>query len=1363
MVLKDCQISAEFIMDEYKNNSNYETNFLSNGKYASIDSFFFSDPISFCEYLQLKLFIVSQVESSISYPEVTQYLRYISSTFTRTVQLSRLSRSGKLNESGLLIAVPSLALGVFCSKSSDIKKDEYVSFLNLINLTFSAFKNIPIDSILLWISLSSIVIQQFEEKFDKSLEYISLDINKKILYPLFEYPSNSATFEQLHLCMSAVGKSTEFQRVSSGNAACDLDLLRLALYTLAKIRSGSMRYGSELQPIQGYFTDTVVFLDNFKSLLQKKHNTQHDVLNEIDMIGTFLINYSDINTLGLHKDMAVDTQITDENFRWILDLDARRLEEDLKILSECSSIYDPKTSYSDCLAKLSTFDSFGAISTNIVDNFFTLYDIPKNTEFPKVLNKLLVFEPSIRDYLGTQVFNQGYNLLSIRTQSLDRVILLSGPEIQSGLYNYEILERTRIFYYIQPNFKMVEMLSQAIDKHESDFIYCSNLSKDILISYLETENLLCSNLLDTNKLLNPFLKFESFQLYLDEMVFIPQSSRLVIPDSVLTDYQDLSYIETGVNTLLSSNHTRSTTLYNLKNFLAQRSILNCSLEAEKFDISKVAAESAYYNMLYTLNLCSSQKLLDNYIRLSVKYNEKKLNKLLPTRFSDLICRKDLRVEQNIGPWMEYLYPVSAQLVCGLFYHEEQVQRNCFTALRYLIQNGNMNLVLVDLVGKTIDSSIVASAQLFCEETKQLLQLADEEYDEALSTLKVVLRGILQCSENRAKKLEHALQPIKKILRSGTKTAHLFKSYKKYHNQINIAIKYAKDNIESSTSIESLWDSKGSFGEDLCPKLVAADLLLVPILIKPLSTEFFRYGRENDVAYIESVSKKGKVVMQSKTKPRIVEVVFRSGQCSRKVVLLLKKNEDMNSDLKVMKIWQTVSREIGDTKLDMFGIVPIGYKVGYIEYKEGLESLYSIYKNYINSPKTKRENGHETGRKLKANPVNMYESSKIKGASRYEIYDQISKMIPSNLIYEHLLKNAESSYEFLKNINNFVRTLGMISILGYLVGLGDRHLDNIMLNPRNGRMMHIDLNMNFDRGLMLNIPEIVPFRLTRGLEYIVGTPSKNETFMGLSNGKIFLETMSRVLLCSRIIKEQIISGIMTSFILDPPKEWCNYNNRMANSAYGSGKVYSQSQGVNMNGAIPYQNTNNRKSRYITQPVNTMIFESLGKDKTKRVDQQRIDSYKKVYDKCAENLLTRKYEIIKKTGIVPSSKSSFIPAVSVSSMLNPVSGIDSGMGLQVRRSVRYVGMPELFDFGGGEFGGRLIAMNARNVMVAKLSGAVEKLPSEEEGKGDPCKRYGYGKMGSGVLESKSQKQALNLWSSSTDKERVYRMYEGWTPWF
>jgi ataxia telangiectasia mutated family protein len=54
------------------------------------------------------------------------------------------------------------------------------------------------------------------------------------------------------------------------------------------------------------------------------------------------------------------------------------------------------------------------------------------------------------------------------------------------------------------------------------------------------------------------------------------------------------------------------------------------------------------------------------------------------------------------------------------------------------------------------------------------------------------------------------------------------------------------------------------------------------------------------------------------------------------------------------------------------------------------------------------------------------------------------------------------------------------MVGYIVGLGDRHTYNILVDMKTTELIPIDLGMCFEQGKLLSVPETVPFRLTRDI-------------------------------------------------------------------------------------------------------------------------------------------------------------------------------------------------------------------------------------------------------------------------------------------
>ncbi len=101
--------------------------------------------------------------------------------------------------------------------------------------------------------------------------------------------------------------------------------------------------------------------------------------------------------------------------------------------------------------------------------------------------------------------------------------------------------------------------------------------------------------------------------------------------------------------------------------------------------------------------------------------------------------------------------------------------------------------------------------------------------------------------------------------------------------------------------------------------------------------------------------------------------------------------------------------------------------------------------------------------------------------------------PADLLARELDAAARSAADAWARRAAFGRSAAVMSVLGWLLGLGDRHLGNLLLDARSGALVHIDFGVLFERGRRLRVPELVPFRLTQTLRGALGVAGAGGRF------------------------------------------------------------------------------------------------------------------------------------------------------------------------------------------------------------------------------------------------------------------------------
>src|SRR6266487_88941 len=81
------------------------------------------------------------------------------------------------------------------------------------------------------------------------------------------------------------------------------------------------------------------------------------------------------------------------------------------------------------------------------------------------------------------------------------------------------------------------------------------------------------------------------------------------------------------------------------------------------------------------------------------------------------------------------------------------------------------------------------------------------------------------------------------------------------------------------------------------------------------------------------------------------------------------------------------------------------------------------------------------------------------------------------LYKVLWLKSKNSEAWLERRTNYTRSLALMSMVGYILGLGDRHPSNIMLDRYTGKIVHIDFGDCFEvHFLIKNIYNIMLYML-----------------------------------------------------------------------------------------------------------------------------------------------------------------------------------------------------------------------------------------------------------------------------------------------
>jgi len=276
--------------------------------------------------------------------------------------------------------------------------------------------------------------------------------------------------------------------------------------------------------------------------------------------------------------------------------------------------------------------------------------------------------------------------------------------------------------------------------------------------------------------------------------------------------------------------------------------------------------------------------------------------------------------------------------------------------------------------------------------------------------------------------------------------------------------------------------------------------------------------------------------------------------------LVKGGEDLRQDQRIEQMFMMMndilSRDPHTRKrelhLNTYKVVPMTKDVGVLEWVDNTTPIKGLVESEIARVKN-TSNVHL----LRLEPATVFDKmlNKTEGKdhARYlKSYQVLSrKMVTQCLLQEYSLirkdhfKNAlqslaSSQEAFFMIRNRFGKSLSVFNMCSYLLGIGDRHLDNFLLDCTNGEVVGIDFGHAFGSATELPVPELLPFRLTRQfIEVFTPLTTSHEIAIqrngSVATGGIFLENMTHTLVALRHERDKL-TACMEIFVREPLVDW-----------------------------------------------------------------------------------------------------------------------------------------------------------------------------------------------------------------------------------
>eukprot|EP00092_Neocalanus_flemingeri_P019853 GFUD01021504.1.p1 GENE.GFUD01021504.1~~GFUD01021504.1.p1 ORF type:complete len:2235 (+),score=707.01 GFUD01021504.1:192-6707(+) len=463
--------------------------------------------------------------------------------------------------------------------------------------------------------------------------------------------------------------------------------------------------------------------------------------------------------------------------------------------------------------------------------------------------------------------------------------------------------------------------------------------------------------------------------------------------------------------------------------------------------------------------------------------------------------------------------------------------------------------------KEHSESLVNQAVMVSDELIRVAILWHEQWHEGLEEASRLFFG-----ERDVAGMFATLEPLHAMMDKGPQTLKETSFSQAYGNDLTEAQKWCK-RYKVSNNIRDLnqaWDLYYHVFRRISrqlPQLTQLELQYVsPKLLLCRDLELAMPGSyvpNQDIKRIASVSPSLQVIT-SKQRPR---KLCMKGSEGKEYMFLLKGHEDLRQDERVMQFFSLVNSLLTsdpetlkrNLTIQRFSVVPLSTNSGLIGWVPQSDTLHALIRDYREKKKVLLNIEHRIMLRMAPDYDHLPLMNKV------EVFEHSLENTAGDDLAKLLLLKSPSSEVWFDRRTNFTRSLAVMSMVGYVLGLGDRHPSNLLLDRNSGKILHIDFGDCFEVAMTREkFPEKIPFRLTRMLINAMEVTGIEGTYR--STCESTMEVLRR--------NKDSLMAVLEAFVYDPLLNWRLIDNKpksKKSKPHGEGVGLSVTSKGQMSGA------------------------------------------------------------------------------------------------------------------------------------------------------------------------------------------------------